>query len=82
MLRHVREIRDRNKMREKFWNLAGSKMGNLLKVKKDPEDSKGDPLSEKADEVDYKAQNKYAESMKQGKQTGASTFALTKTIKQ
>jgi len=33
VLKHIRAMNDRNKMRDKFWDLAGTKMGNLLKVK-------------------------------------------------
>lgn len=30
-------MNDRNNMREKFWDLAGTKMGNLLRIKKSEE---------------------------------------------
>lgn len=33
-LKTLRETQDRARMREKFWELAGSKMGDLLKVQK------------------------------------------------
>jgi hypothetical protein len=36
-MRFIREREDRSKMREKFWDLAGSKMGNLLKINKEAE---------------------------------------------
>ncbi len=32
VLKSLREKNDRSKMRERFWELAGSKLGNLLKV--------------------------------------------------
>lgn len=32
VLREVRERRERAKVREKFWELAGSKIGNLMGV--------------------------------------------------
>lgn len=34
ILRFIREREDRNAMREKFWELAGSKLGNLMKISK------------------------------------------------
>lgn len=34
VLKQVREQNDRKKMREKFWELAGTNLGNLLKVEK------------------------------------------------
>ena len=49
-------------MREKFWDLAGSKMGNLMKVQHNPE--KTDKNVSKDDEVDYKAGNQYASALK------------------
>jgi hypothetical protein len=49
-------------MREKFWDLAGSKMGNLLKIQK-VDDKQGAGVS-KDDEVDYKADNQYAAALK------------------
>ena len=39
VLKHIRAMNDRNKMRDKFWDLAGTKMGNLLKVKEDKEEA-------------------------------------------
>lgn len=31
-LKNLRDKNDRSKMRERFWELAGSKLGNLLKI--------------------------------------------------
>ena len=50
-------------MRDKFWDIAGTKMGDLLKVKKE-ESKNSEPRAEKVDEVDYKASNKYASTLK------------------
>ena len=33
-LKTLRDKQERNKMRERFWELAGSKLGALLKVQK------------------------------------------------
>ncbi len=32
VLKEIRERNDKTKMRERFWELAGSKLGNLLKI--------------------------------------------------
>ena len=32
ILKHIREEKDRSAMREKFWELAGSKLGSILKI--------------------------------------------------
>ena len=37
-LKNLRDKNDRSKMRERFWELAGSKLGNLLKIQKTEED--------------------------------------------
>jgi pre-mRNA-splicing factor ATP-dependent RNA helicase DHX38/PRP16 len=34
VLKDMRDRNDKNKMRERFWELAGSKLGNLLKIEK------------------------------------------------
>ena len=34
VLKDLREKNERSKMRERFWELAGSQIGNILKVKK------------------------------------------------
>ena len=54
LLKQVREQQDRSAMREKFWDLAGSKMGNLMKVKAPQQEVK---RVSKEDDVDYKADN-------------------------
>ena len=32
VLKKLRESNDRSKMRERFWELAGTKLGNLLRI--------------------------------------------------
>ena len=83
LLRDVREKKDQDKSRQKFWELAGSKMGNAMGMKKvekreDPEDK----MEEGEDgEMDYKAGSQYGAHMKE-KSVAASTFSKTKTMKQ
>jgi len=62
VLRQIRESQNRAAMREKFWELAGTKMGNLLKINKEVEklENSMTPLAGVAkleDEVDYKAES-------------------------
>ena len=64
-------------MREKFWDLAGSKMGNLLKVKGPEQEGK---IVSKEDDVDYKTDNQYAAALK--KTVAVSNFAQSKSIKE
>lgn len=85
VLKHIRAMNDRNKMRDKFWDLAGTKMGNLLRVKKEKEEESADPVnvqSEKTDEVNYREGNQYASALKGQKQKAVSEFSKTKTIKE
>lgn len=35
ILRQIRDRNDRSKMRERFWELAGSRLGNVLKIEKE-----------------------------------------------
>ena len=64
-------------MRQKFWDLAGTKMGDLLKVEKAVE------KVEKLDaDYDHKADNQYASALKNQKNQAVSEFAQMKTIKE
>ena len=67
VLRMIRESQNRAAMRDKFWELAGTKLGNLLKINKEAEKIE-EGISQRAaegverlrqevedDEVDYKA---------------------------
>ncbi len=86
LLREVREQNERSKMREKFWELAGSRLGDALGIKKDPgesdeEDKKDADRVDEDGNVDYKNSSKFASHMK-GKTEAASDFAKSKTITQ
>lgn len=56
-------------MREKFWDLAGTKMGSLLKVQQNQDKKlvEGGPKMTTEGEVDYKADNQYAAALKSQK---------------
>jgi len=81
ILKYIRERNDRSKMREKFWELAGSKLGNILNVEKKIEEE--DDITKFKDDgtVDYKADNQYAALLKK-KHGGASDFSRSKTLKE
>jgi hypothetical protein len=88
-LLRLRQEKDKNTMRQKFWELGGSKMGNAMRVKKedDPQDDQqpDNAVSSsdgKGGEVDYKKSTGYASHMSKQKQEAASEFAKTKSIRQ
>eukprot|EP01022_Parablepharisma_sp_SALTPOND_P023730 TRINITY_DN510_c0_g1_i1.p2 TRINITY_DN510_c0_g1~~TRINITY_DN510_c0_g1_i1.p2 ORF type:complete len:1087 (-),score=108.26 TRINITY_DN510_c0_g1_i1:5556-8816(-) len=82
ILRYIRERNDRAKMREKFWELAGSKLGNILKIEKKPDPESEDATKYKDDgTIDYKADNKYAALLKK-KTAAASDFARSKSLRE
>jgi hypothetical protein len=86
-LLRLRQEKDKNTMRQKFWELGGTKMGNAMRVKKeeDPGDQPDNAVSSsdaKGGEVDYKKSTGYASHMSKQKQEAASEFAKTKSIRQ
>jgi hypothetical protein len=79
-------------MREKFWQIAGTKMGSVVnhdaQISKTAldENAKEDTeqpqvRQEKGDEVNYKAESQYATSITK-KQAAVSEFARSKSIKE
>ncbi|CAB9499109.1 splicing factor ATP-dependent RNA helicase [Seminavis robusta] len=91
-LQRLRQEKEKNTMRQKFWELGGSKMGNAMRVKKDDDnDEEAEPdqaaSSSNANvnangEVDYKKSTGYASHMAKQKTEAASEFAKTKSIRQ
>jgi len=79
-LKGLREKNDRTKMKERFWELAGSKLGNILKVEKREED-KDDAEFQESGEVDYKKASQFASALAK-KSEAVSDFAKFKTMKQ
>lgn len=61
VLKFVRDKKERSAMREKFWEIQGSKMGNV--INKTSSAVKVE-IAGGSDEVDYKADSKYADAMK------------------
>ncbi|GJP68323.1 hypothetical protein CLOP_g25047, partial [Closterium sp. NIES-67] len=63
--RYIREKQQQNKSRQKFWELTGSKLGNILGVKKSAADVDADTSKVNDEgEVDYKDNVKFADHMK------------------
>jgi len=83
LLREVREQRERSKSQKKFWDIAGSKMGDVLGVKKEEseEDIKSNQTLSEDGNVDYRASSQYATHM-QSKSEPVSDFAKRNTIAQ
>ncbi|XP_022094525.1 pre-mRNA-splicing factor ATP-dependent RNA helicase PRP16-like [Acanthaster planci] len=73
LVRKYREQKERKKAQHKDWELAGTKLGNLIGIEK--QDDKG------SEDVNYKSQQQFAEHMKE-KTEAASDFAIKKSLKQ
>ncbi|XP_074645690.1 pre-mRNA-splicing factor ATP-dependent RNA helicase PRP16-like [Tubulanus polymorphus] len=72
VVRAQREIKERKKGQAKHWELAGTKLGNILGVKKE---------EEKVEKFDYKAGQKFAEHMSD-KTDAVSDFAKRRSVTQ
>lgn len=80
LVRDIREKQNMNKSRQRFWELAGSKLGNILGVQKTSEEVDADKEAVGDEgEVDFKENAKFASHMKQ-KGEAVSEFARTKTM--
>jgi pre-mRNA-splicing factor ATP-dependent RNA helicase DHX38/PRP16 len=86
-LRHLRETKEKNTMRQKFWELGGTRMGDAMGVKdvsKKEDIFESGPAVENADgEIDYKMSSGFASHVKKKLVDGAvSEFATKKSIRQ
>ena len=84
-LAKLREKKERGGMRQKFWELGGSRMGDAMRVKevkeKGEEEEGGKAAGE--GEVDYKQSSGFAAHVKkETKEAKSSEFAKTKTIRE
>ena len=89
-----REIRSRNLMRQRFWELGGSKMGDAMGIEKDQEDEDPDAefIDKETGEIDVRKSSKFHHLMvtdsknKNGKSNkkneGSSSFSRNKTMKE
>lgn len=78
VVRQFRESEERKKAQDKHWELAGSKLGNLMGVKQKPDEVE-DPDADNAS--DYRESHQFASHMSE-KTEAVSDFALEKTLKQ
>ncbi|KAE9454731.1 hypothetical protein C3L33_13370, partial [Rhododendron williamsianum] len=81
LVREIREKQSSNKSRQRFWELAGSKLGDILGVEKTAEQIDADTAEVGEEgEVDFKEDAKFATHLKKGE--AVSEFALSKTLAQ
>ena len=78
LVRVHRDQAEKKKAQKKEWELAGTKMGNLLGIEK--KDDKED--KDEDDRTDFKESQKFADHMKVDQDGGKSDFSRQKTIKQ
>ncbi|GMH27685.1 hypothetical protein Nepgr_029528 [Nepenthes gracilis] len=81
LVREVHEKQSMNKSRQRFWELAGSKLGDILGVEKTEEQIDADKaVVGEHGEVDFREDAKLAQHLK--KDEAASDFAKSKTLAQ
>ncbi|KAI4896471.1 hypothetical protein NFI96_032682, partial [Prochilodus magdalenae] len=78
LVRKHREQKERKKAQHKHWELAGTKLGDIMGIKKEEDASEGKPVGEDG-AVDYRAEQKFADHMKD-KTEASSEFAKKKTL--
>ncbi|XP_035422173.1 pre-mRNA-splicing factor ATP-dependent RNA helicase PRP16 [Cygnus atratus] len=76
LVRKHREQKERKRAQHKHWELAGTKLGDIMGIKK--EEEKDEMVTEDG-KVDYKTEQKFAEHMKE-KSEARSEFAKKKSI--
>ncbi|XP_039136089.1 LOW QUALITY PROTEIN: pre-mRNA-splicing factor ATP-dependent RNA helicase DEAH7-like [Dioscorea cayenensis subsp. rotundata] len=82
LVRDIHEKQSMNKSRQRFWELAGSKLGDILGVEKTAEQVDADTVKVgEHGEVDFKEDAKFAQHMKQ-KGEAVSEFAKSRSIEQ
>jgi pre-mRNA-splicing factor ATP-dependent RNA helicase DHX38/PRP16 len=93
LLRDMREKKEQMKMRKRFWELGGSRIGDAMGIPNpaDESDAQNEPKArelgrqdtgEDDDQVNYKDGNTFAKHMVGKKAEGASQFSKTKSIKE
>uniref|UniRef100_A0A0E0LL37 RNA helicase n=1 Tax=Oryza punctata TaxID=4537 RepID=A0A0E0LL37_ORYPU len=82
LVREIREKQSMNKSRQRFWELAGSKLGNILGVEKTAEQVDADTATVgDQGEIDFKEEAKFSQHMKV-KAEAVSDFAKSKSLAQ
>ncbi|KAG2706661.1 hypothetical protein I3843_05G102300 [Carya illinoinensis] len=81
LVREIHEKQSSNKSRQRFWELAGSKLGDILGVEKTAEQIDADTaVVGEEGEIDFKEDAKFAQHLKKGE--AVSEFAKSKTLAQ
>ncbi|RYR00991.1 hypothetical protein Ahy_B06g079862 isoform D [Arachis hypogaea] len=79
LVREIREKQSSNKSRQRFWELAGSKLGDILGVEKTAEQIDADTATVgEQGEIDFKEEAKFSQHLK--KEEAVSDFAKSKSI--
>eukprot|EP00257_Ricinus_communis_P008936 XP_002527133.2 pre-mRNA-splicing factor ATP-dependent RNA helicase DEAH7 isoform X1 [Ricinus communis] len=79
LVREIHEKQSMNKSRQRFWELAGSKLGDILGVEKTAEQIDADTaVVGEEGEVDFKEDAKFSQHLK--KEEAVSDFAKSKTL--
>ena len=78
LVRIHRDQAEKKKAQKKEWELAGTKMGNLLGIEKTDDKEAAD----EDDRTDFKESQKFADHMKVNQDGGKTEFSRQKTIKQ
>uniref|UniRef100_A0A3B3B5P0 RNA helicase n=1 Tax=Oryzias melastigma TaxID=30732 RepID=A0A3B3B5P0_ORYME len=79
LVRKHREQKERKKAQHKHWELAGTKLGDIMGIKKTEEEEPGGREVGEDGKVDYKADQKFADHMKE-KSEASSDFAKKKSL--
>lgn len=80
IIAQMRERTDKTKMRERFWELAGSRLGDILNVKQRDDETETVQLDEEGN-FDYKRSNQYADALNK-KTEAVSDFSKNKSIQE
>ncbi|KAL4325885.1 hypothetical protein GQ457_11G011660 [Hibiscus cannabinus] len=79
LVREIHEKQSMNKSRQRFWELAGSKLGDILGVEKTSEQIDADTAEVgEHGEIDFKEDAKFSQHLKKGE--AVSEFAMSKSI--
>jgi len=78
LVRKHREQTDRRKAQKKEWNLAGTKLGNILGIEKVDDTEAKDA----EDHTDFRENNRFLDHMKVDQEGGKTDFSASKSLKQ
>ncbi|XP_076879713.1 pre-mRNA-splicing factor ATP-dependent RNA helicase PRP16 isoform X2 [Brachyhypopomus gauderio] len=78
LVRKHREQKERKKAQHKHWELAGTKLGDIMGIKKEEDGSEAKEVKEDGT-VDYRTEQKFADHMRE-KTEASSEFAKKKTL--